>query len=75
MKTTLMNQLTVVFNEDDQKRNSTSESEDEDVIPPTPPFPLAKRKRANQYVTSVVNTKSKVFFFMEKHLIVSYNNH
>jgi hypothetical protein len=63
-----------LHHEDDHKRNSTSESEDEDVIPPTPPFPLAKRNRANQYVESVGNTTSKVFF-MEKHLIVSYNNH
>ncbi|EFX72018.1 hypothetical protein DAPPUDRAFT_326581 [Daphnia pulex] len=48
-----------LHHEDDQKRNSTSKSEDEDVISPTPPFPLAKRKRANQYVKSVEKFKSQ----------------
>jgi hypothetical protein len=36
-----------LHHEVDRKGNSTSESEDEDVIPTTPPFHLAKRKRAN----------------------------
>ncbi|KZS09749.1 Uncharacterized protein APZ42_025934 [Daphnia magna] len=44
---------------DDQKENSFPDSEDEDVIPPTPPLPPAKRKRDNQCDKSVSKTVSK----------------
>lgn len=42
--------------------SSESESEDEDLIPPTPPPPPTKRKRGDQSVKSLSDTKSKVFF-------------
>lgn len=42
--------------------SSESESEDEDLIPPTPPPPPTKRKRGDQSVKSLSDTKSKIFF-------------
>jgi hypothetical protein len=50
---------------DDQQGIFSSESEsDEDFIPPTPPPPPTKRKRGDQSVKSLGNTKSKGFFFV-----------
>jgi len=48
-----------LHHDDDQQGIFSSESEsDEDLIPPPP----TKRKRSNQSVKSLGNTKSKVFF-------------
>jgi hypothetical protein len=49
---------------DYQTEKSTSDLEDEDMIPASPPLPPAKRRRADQCVKSVSKTVYKVFWFL-----------
>jgi hypothetical protein len=56
-----------VYDHADYQKKKSSEiqgSEEEDLIPASPPLPPAKRKRADQCVKSVSETISKVFWFL-----------